>query len=222
MKDRPAPPTSDLDRAAAFAWFSLLAGALSILLLAATLQPTPQSAGEQLAFFAEHRASAMLLAVGVLAWAVFSIPFVVAVGQILRPTSTSFALTATILSAVGILLLGFAIFAHVGAFLSILAAGSPPSAAEATYQAAIWGNLWFYLTDPGLMTWGFGQFLFGWLSWKSDVWPNWLSVVGMIGGLAGLLTLAVYQSGVLVLIQLASFAVWGFATGVLLLRRRGT
>lgn len=72
-----------------------------------------------------------------------------------------------------------------------------------------WGNLSFYLTDPGLMTWGLGQFLFGWLAWKSNVLPDCVSVVGMIGGIAGLLTLAVYQSGVVALIQLASFAVWG-------------
>jgi hypothetical protein len=32
--------------------------------------------------------------------------------------------------------------------------------AEATYQAAIWRSLWYYLTDPGLMAWGLGQFLF--------------------------------------------------------------
>jgi hypothetical protein len=222
MKDRSAPPTPELDRAAAFAWFSFLAGALSVLALVATLQPTPQSAAEQLSFFAGHRNLVAIMATVLLAWAVFSIPFVVALGQILRLKSISFALAATILSAVGILLLGFAIFAHVGAILSILAAGRPLSDPEAAYQAVIWGNLFFYLTDPGLMTWGLGQVLFGWLAWESRVLPNWISVVGMIGGIAGLLTLAVYQSGVLALIQLGSFAVWGFATGILLLRRRGT
>lgn len=151
----------------------------------------------------------MLLAVIVLVWAVVSVPFVVALGQLLRSKSASLALTASILSAVGILLLGFAIFAHVGAFLSIIAAGSPPSAADGAYQAAIWGNLSFHLTDPGLMTRGLGQLLFGWLAWKSHVLPNWVSVAGMIGGVAGLLTLAVYQSGLLALMQLASFTLWG-------------
>jgi hypothetical protein len=43
----------------------------------------------------------------------------------------------------------------------------------------------------------------------------------MIGGAAGLLTLAVYQTGVLALIQICVFTVWGFATGIALLRRRG-
>jgi len=154
MKDPSASVEPALDHARAFAWFALLAGALSLLLLVATLQPTPQGAAQQLSFYPSHLGRIMLSAVVVLAWAVFSIPFVVALGRILRPKSAAFALTATLLSTVGILLLGFAIFAHVGAVLSILAAGRPPDAADATYQAAIWGNLFFYLTDPGLMTWG--------------------------------------------------------------------
>jgi len=211
----------ELDRAPAFGRFSLVSGAASVLLLAATLRPTPQSAAGQLAYFAGHQSLVALEAVILLVWAVVSIPFVAALGQILRPKSPTFAMAATMLSAAGILLLGFAIFAHVGALLSIVAAGGPPNAADAIYQAAIWGNLSFYLTDPGLMTWGLGQLLFGWLAWKSRVLPNWVSIVGTIGGIAGLLTLAVYQTAALALVQLASFAVWGFATGILLLRRRG-
>jgi hypothetical protein len=131
------------------------------------------------------------------------------------------AQTAVILSAVGILLLAFGIFTHVGALLSIAAAGPPPGSGEVVYQASIWAGLGYYLTDPGLMAWGFGQFLFGWLAWKGGALPNWLAVAGMIGGAAGLLTLAVYQTPVLAFVQTGSFAVWGFAFGILLLGQRG-
>jgi hypothetical protein len=164
MNDHPTRPMPVLDRPRAFAWFSLLAGVASILLLIASMQPTAPTGAEQLSFFAAHRGFFVLMAIFVLVWAVFSIPFVAALGQLLRAKSPTFALAATILSAIGILLLGFAIFARIGAFLSILAAGSPPTAGDATYQAAIWGNLFYFLTDPGLMTWGLGQLLFGWLA----------------------------------------------------------
>jgi hypothetical protein len=138
----------------------------------------------------------------------------------LRSKAGTLAGIAQILSAVGVLLLGFALFTHTTALLSIVDAGGPVRAEDAARQAAILSSLRFYVTDPGLMTWGLGQFLFGLLAWRSGVLPNWTAAVGIIGGVAGLLTLAVYQTGVLALIQLASFTVWGFATGFSLLRAR--
>lgn len=209
----------ELDRKSTLATFSLVAGTLSLLLLFASLQPLPATPAEQLSFVASHRTAYGLFAGTVLAWMVFSIPFVVTLGTVLRAKGGVLAQTATIVSAVGISLLGFAIFMHAGAMLSIVTAGSPPRPEDATYQAAIWSSLRFYLTDPGLMAWGLGQFLFGWSAWRSQILPNWLATVGMIGGIAGLLTLAVYQSGVLALVQIFTFTVWGFATGILLLRR---
>ena len=74
----------------------------------------------------------------------------------------------------------------------------------------------------GLMAWGLGQFLFGYVAFRSGVLPNWLALVGMLGGVAGLLTLAVYQTALLALVQLLCFTVWGFATGFSLLRARQT
>jgi len=121
------------------------------------------------------------------------------------------AFAATLLCAGGALLLGFATFAYVGAFLAITAAShAAPSQAEAIYQAAIWGNLSFFLSDPGLMTLGLGQ-------WRLFRWP--VCAVGYLGGLAGLLTLAVYQTSVLAIVQIGAFGVWGIATGIALLRQ---
>jgi hypothetical protein len=106
-----------------------------------------------------------------------------------------------LLSVGGILLLAFGVFTYVGAGLSIVAtAHLAPSLADVAYQFVIWANLSYYLTDPGLMAWGLGQFLFGCLAWRSHVLANWLAVLGVIGGTAGLLTLAVYQSSALALV----------------------
>lgn len=148
----------------------------------------------------------------------FAVPLTVTLATLLRAKSGTLALAAQLLVSIGVLLLGFGIFMHIGALLSIGAAGAPPHAEDATYQAAIWSSLGFYLTDPGLMAWGLGQFLFGWLAWRSGVLPNWVAAVGMVGGVAGLLTLAVYQTGVLAIVQILCFAVWGFACGFSLLR----
>jgi len=101
MSDENAPPAPGMDRAPAFAWFSMLSGALSALLIVATLQPTPKTAAGQLAYFAGHQGMVALGAFTVLAWAVLSIPLVVALGQILAPKSPSFAKAATVLTAEG-------------------------------------------------------------------------------------------------------------------------
>jgi Domain of unknown function (DUF4386) len=212
--------TSEPDRKSTLAILAFVAGALSLLVLLASLVPLPATPAEQLAFVAGHRGAYGVFAGVVLTWAVFSIPFVVTLGSLLRPAGGVFARSATLLSAAGILLLAFALFTHAGAMLSIVAAGTPPRSDDAIYQAAIWASLRYYLTDPGLMAWGLGQFMFGWSAWTSGVLPRWLSILGMVGGIAELTTLAVYQTGVLALVQICAFTVWGFATGVLILRDR--
>ncbi len=218
MTDGGSRPPADLDHAGTFAACSLLSAVLSLLMLALTSVPVPQDPAEQLIFIAARRPLIALEAVATLMWAVFSVPLVVALGRLLRPRGAGLAATATILSAAGILMLGYAIRTYLGAALSIVAASSRPGAPEAVYQAAIWRSLSFFLTDPGLMTWGLGQFLFGWLARRSGVLPNWVAWVGILGGLAGLLTDAVYQTGALATVQVLSFTIWGFATGVVLLR----
>jgi uncharacterized protein DUF4386 len=216
----PAQQWSELDHASTLGWFAIISAVLSTLVTIGLLQPMPPSPAALLLHFAEHRLLVAVEAVVVLTWAVFSVPFVVALGQLARARSASLALSAPILSAIGILLLAYGIRNYISAMMSIAAAGHALDAADTLYQAAIWRSLFFFLADPGLMTWGLGQFLFGTLAWKSTVFPNWVAAVGMLGGLAGLLTDAVYQTGALALLQIACFAIWGFVTGAMLLTRR--
>jgi hypothetical protein len=212
---------AEIDRKTPLGVLSLISAVLSLALLIASVQPPPSTMpAELLAYASSHRTLYGLFASLVLAWSVFSIPLIVTLGAMLRSRGGTFTVMAQLLSAVGVLLLGFAVFTNTAALLSIATAGNPSRAEDAAYQVAIWSNLAFYLTDPGLMTWGLGQFLFGWVAWKSGVLPNWIAVVGMVGGIAGLLTLAVYQTPVLALVQLCCFTIWGLAAGVTLLRAR--
>jgi len=210
----------NLDQPRIFAGFALLSAVLSVGLLAVAVQPVSPDPAVLLAHMAGHQRGIAIEAVVALAWAVFSIPFIVGLGQLLRPKSPSLALAAVVLSAGGVLLLGYSMRMSAGAELAILAAGGPPVGADTLRDVAFWRSLSYTLSDPGLMTWGMGQLLFGWLAWRSSVLPNWLATIGLVGGCAGLLTDAVYQTPILALLQVACFAVWGFFTAATLARRR--
>jgi hypothetical protein len=199
-----------LDHQRGFAICALLTGILSVLLLALNLQGPSAPAG-YLAFFDRHRGGYIAAAIVFMTWAVVAVIFVVAVEQLLRRRGETLARAAAVLSSVGVLLLAFGYYMSVGALLSISTAGTAPLAAEPEYQARIWRSMSFILSDPGLMAWGLGFVLFGRLAWNSGVLPNWVAALGMLGGVAGLLTLAVYQTPVMAVVQVICFAIWGFA-----------
>ena len=73
--------------------------------------------------------------------AVFSVPLAAIAATLLRAKGDTLASAAQFLVAVGVLPLGFGIFMHIGALLSIVAAGTPPHTEDAVYQAAIWSGL---------------------------------------------------------------------------------
>jgi uncharacterized protein DUF4386 len=213
--------TDDFERRL-LAILSILAGLLSFVLLGGAASSGPPAPGDVLPYFKQHQARHVLAAILVLAWVVTSIPFVVVLRALLGDGRRMLALAATILCAGGIFLLGFAIFTFTGAFLALAAVSetTPGAAALAAQEAAVWAHLSFFLTDPGLMALGFGQLGFAWLAWSGDVFSKRLALVGFVGGIAGALTLAVYQTSVLAAIQVTAFGLWGLAAGFRLLRKR--
>jgi hypothetical protein len=205
--------------------FSFLAGVLSILVLISTLLlPVQKTAAQQLAFVSGHQSTVAVAMFSILLWATFSVPFVVGLGTLVRSRGTNLALTATLLSAGGILLLGFGNYVGDGALLSIVTAGHAPTPGADIYQTAIASNLWPLLSDPGLMAWGLGQLMFAQLMWKSGILPDWLAVVAGIGGLATFLASLLLPTNAipLALFALVCFSVLGFATGIILLRTRAS
>jgi hypothetical protein len=181
--------------------------------------PAPTSPAQAMSMVSSNFVAYAVFLVMLTAWMVFGVPFAVGVGALLKSKDANLALAATLLSASGILLLGWGTYSSYSALLSIAQAGSlAPSPTEAAYQAAIWLPLTYTWTDPGIMTWGLGQLLFGWLAWKSSVLPNWLSIVGIVGGIAGLLTHLVYQTPILFLILAVSATLWAITTAAILLR----
>jgi len=212
--------SAKLDHQPIFGLSASLSALLSLLLVAVSLQG-PTGTGAYLEFFNHHRATSILTAILFMTWAVIAIPFLAAVEEMLRSGGEVLARAATLLSSLGILLLAFGYFTTTGAFMAISAIASAPLPSEREYQAAIWRNMGFFLSDPGLMAWGLGFFLLGMLTWNSGVLPRWLGIVAVVGGVAGLLTLAVYQTPVLALVQVSCFGVWGFAVGVRIFRNSG-
>jgi hypothetical protein len=202
------------------AFFALATGFLTVALVVlaggeGTLQP-----GDLLPYFQAHRLRYVASATVTLAWTLTAIAWVASLRSMLGPSRNALALAATLLATSGIALLGFGSFVAIGSFFALDSASSGIAARlQVPYQAAIWRSLGFLLSDPGLMLLGGGQALFAWLAVRTAV-PRWLVVIGFIGGVAGLLTLAVYQTPVLALAQLASLAVCAFAGGVALIRSR--
>ena len=214
--------SSQFDNKHFFAVASILS-ALLTLLLVVSAAPPPGSAGDLLPYFRAHQPRFVILAVAVLAWVVVSLPVVIAITRLVGHVHPVLASAGAVLSAGGILLLGFGTFIFVGAFFALAAANdAAPSAAQAAYQAAIWRNLSFLLSDPGLMTLGAGQLVLGWLTWRGRAFPRYLAALGIMGGIAGLLTLAVYQTPVLAIVQLLAWSITAAAAGLVLFRHNRT
>ena len=197
---------------------SLATGLLTLALVLLSAGPGRMEPGDLLPYFQAHRARYVISATATLLWILVTIPFVAVLKDMLGPERRALATAATLLSASGVAMLGFGTFVAIGSFFALDSVSSGIAARlQAPYQAAIWRAFGFLLSDPGLMALGGGQLLFSWLALGTTV-PRWLVIVGIVGGIAGLLTLAVFQTPILALVQLLSLAVTAFAAGLALVR----
>jgi hypothetical protein len=157
----------------------------------------------------------------VLAAGAVGIPFYVGVGQLLRSQSPSVAPAAAIATVTGILILLLGSCLTVGAYWAItqVPVGSTYQS-NAVFEAAFWSEIGAVTSILGYALVGVGFILFGWLGWKSDVWPNWLAVVALVAGVAGILAAAL--SFIAIIFVDAGFIVLGIVIGVHLLRPPGS
>jgi Domain of unknown function (DUF4386) len=216
MKNQPG--SLEIERRPAFAVFSLLVAALTLSLgVVLYLHASPPTAAQEWSNYTANQASYTTSAYVALTWSVFSIPFVVGLGTLLRAKSSSLALAATLLSSVGMLLFGFAYFISAQALGVLGLVGNlTPGTAEATYHAAFWYYFSVSLLVPALYAWGLGQLLFGWLAWRSRVLPGFLAVIGLISGIASFAPPFRFVQAIV----LDSFMLWSLTTGIVLLRSR--
>jgi hypothetical protein len=214
-------PRSSLPAAAGFA-----AGVLVLVALVAETQ-TPVKSLTTPTFVATQQSLA-LLAFRSFAWGLFAvaaIPFFVVVGGLLRRRSLDGAMAATLLCVIGATLYSLRAIMQDAAWAGASAAASP-SASDTAYVQVVLFGMANTLLPLGAAIWGFGYLVIGALAWKSGAVPRWLALVAFIGGVAGWATFpAINSSGAFIgyvftefLVPLAT-AVWGFACGVILLRR---
>ncbi len=197
-----------------------VAGIVGIILLVAVfVVPYPPSPPQTLSTYENNKAAYAFYGLAFGIFALGAVPFIGSLGRVLRSRGVSLASSATLLSAGGVLVFASGAILTVYALVSVSSTAAP-SPAEATYQAALWsgstsaalGIIFF-----GISAWGIGLMIFSALVWKSGILPNWLAIVGFVGGIAGL-SAATPWGVVSVLILPVAFIIWAFATGARLRR----
>lgn len=211
-----------------FAASGLVTGVLILLaFVAEAMTPTPFLPFTQ-ANFAVSQTDLALWSFRSFAWGLFAvaaIPFFTLVGRLFRHRNADVASIAALLSVVGATLYVLRAILQDSA---LAAAGTltAPSAKEAGYQAALLFAMANPLLPLGGAIWGLGFILFGAVTWKSGILPNWMAVVAFVGGVAGWAIFPVLNSrgqffGYVVteLLVPITTAIWCFACATIFLRR---
>jgi hypothetical protein len=115
---------------------------------------------------------------------------------------------------------------YVGTLEAISAAPSTTAySSSATYFAAVASNFTYYVSAITFLASGVGFLLLGWLTWKGNTFPNWLSYILLAAGAFSILGELIYVvpfGGIFIGGFLILVTVWALAFGALLLRRPTT
>jgi hypothetical protein len=209
-----------LDSRKIFAGFAVISCLLGLIILATTFLQKPLKPDQIFSNFQTYQGDYILFATLSLSWSVFTFPVIISIGILLRNTTNSvLCYTASILTGLGVLLNGIVSFLYVGALLSAWNSKNI-GGTNAEYDMTFWTNLFYFMTDPALMIWGLGQFLFGIILYKQAAFPKWLSINTLTGGIAGVLTLVVYQTPILAILQAITFVILTIYFCLALLKNR--
>ncbi len=207
----------------AFAISGLLAGILGIVFLASMfLLPLLTTAPQALSSYNTHQSAYLFFGAASGLFAVGAVPFIAGLGSSLRARGRELSSSATLLSVLGVFSIALAALLYV-ASLATISSTAAPTPADANYQAALWFTIPIALLVLGTAAWGTGFFLFGLLTWKSGVLPNWLAVIGIVGGVAGWTIVSQPVAFLVSIVSIAlpvAFVIWGLGSGALILSGR--
>ena len=187
-----------------------------IVLVAGLIFPSNASGATTLSAYVGNPSFFYLLAAVIGLFAVVGVPYFTALGRILRPRGAALAAAATYLSILGLFVAAVGVVGYVSLLASINGAtgGSP---ATASFIANVVGSSLLTVTLLGFTAFGLGMLLYGLLSWKSRTLPNWLAVVGIVTGAAGVTTFIPVVGFVTAFVGLAAFVVWCFVSALVFL-----
>jgi flagellar biosynthesis protein FliQ len=126
------------------------------------------------------------------------------------------AAAATYLS-IGLFRVAAGVVLYFGLFASIQGATGSINPATAAFVGKVVTTSALDLIYLGFVAWGFGRLVYAILSWKSRILPSWLTIVGLVGGVASFLRLVPVAGFVLPLVLPFAFLAWALVSGLVFL-----
>jgi hypothetical protein len=209
---------------------AVLAGIVTAVNIAGMVSiPEPSTPQNQLSVFDAHKAAIAFSDLWFLVFALGVTPFITCLAAALRSQNRGIVWAGVFVFLFGAYTLAISNAASYSALFAISSTAAP-SSATATYEAALWYNITDGWEVLGFTAVGVGVALLSVTLWDSKIYPNWMAVLGILGGLIGAVggasTAWIFTGGTipgvvfpLILGSFVAIVVWGFASPVAVKRR---